>query len=80
MSSPAQTSDLVAVPFTEIQMNAIHSLILSELQRVRALRDSGGADFVQTYILGEVADLTKIESAFRDFWRNAITADELGGE
>ena len=80
MSSPAQTSDKVAVPFTEIQMNAIHSLILSELQRVRALRDADGADFVQTYILGEVADLTKIESDFRNFWRNALTADELGGE
>lgn len=75
MSSPAQTSDLVAVPFTEHQMNAIHSLILGELQSVSALPDAD-AD----YIAGQVAYLTKLESDFRNFWRNAQTADELGGE
>jgi hypothetical protein len=80
MSSPAQTSDLVAVPFTERQMNAIHSALLSEVSNLRGLLEASTDAFVANYLHCELAEATQTEADFRDFWRNAVTTDALGGE
>jgi hypothetical protein len=80
MSSPAQTSDLVAVPFTERQMNAIHSALLLERDNLRLLIEQSKSESVTNYLRGELAELSQTTLDFRNFWRNALTADELGGE
>jgi len=80
MSSPAQTSDRVAVPFTELQMNAIHSALLSEVDKLRGLLELPNSDFTAGYLRNELADALQTESDFRNFWRNAVTSDTLGGE
>jgi hypothetical protein len=77
MSSSAQTSDPVAVPFTELQMNAIHSALLSEVHHLQGLLEVA-SDL--DYALMAYREAVKLEADFRDFWRNAVTSDALGGE
>jgi hypothetical protein len=80
MSSPAHTSGSTAVPFTERQMNAIHSALLSEVFNLRGLLEASTDSLVANYLHCELAEAVQTEADFRNFWRNAITADALGGE
>jgi hypothetical protein len=80
MSSPAQTSDKVAIPFTERQMNIIHSALLCERDNLRLLMEQSKSESVTNYLRDELAELSQTTLDFRAYWRNALTADELGGE
>lgn len=70
----------IAVPFTERQMNAIHSGLLTEVQHLRGLLEAPATEsevFVENYLRIALAEAVKLEADFRNFWRNTITADEV---
>lgn len=70
-------SNKIAVPFTERQMNAIHSGLLTEVQHLRGLLESPADAFVVQHLRVSLAEAVKLEADFRNFWRNAITIPEV---
>jgi hypothetical protein len=76
----SSTSNKIAVPLTESEMNRLHGALMFEIDHLVALGEKSTTDEQTNNLRVQVGELTQTLLVFRNFWRNAITADALGGE